>query len=459
MPNRIQNRFINASLRYNGSGDDVTPSGTWGGATWASMTWVAWVKMTGTIGDQAAIISSTSTNFMHLQTTVIAGTGSIAVYHNLGTALLTAPKQEQLCGGWHHVAITAMTGEQKFYLDGVLFSSDTDAFTNITQATALRFGEGFGSGRAFPGNITDIACFKAADTTAALTQAQVQEAMVKGPSTAISSTLYGYWKHTDGVNATLTDTVTANNGTITGATWSPEVPVAVRPSVDAIPFSIEFNGTNQSGSTAAIDLSASDKLVIALWAKSNGVGFSNIMFEFSTNYNAQAGGFALAFQPYGASIGLRGNIGYDTFEAGGLNPKVWNRYVFVMDKSAGATGETRVYVNGKLAGSKAFDNNNTNNFGNLVLYVMARNNTSNYTGGNICEVRFVKDYAWTATDVLNDYLNNIVPASGTTVALWLCNEGSGTTLTDSSGNGRTITLLNTPTWSTDSPMKARTAVT
>jgi hypothetical protein len=227
MPNRIQNRFINASLKYNGAGDDTTIAGTWGGATWASMTWMAWVRLNKTSTDQAAIVSSTATNFMHFQT-ALGATGSVALYGSTGTELISAPRQEMLYGGWHHVAFSTTSGNSKVYVDGVLFSSGTTIYGTITQATALRFGEGFSNGRGFPGNITDVAVFKAADTTAALTQAQVKQAMIAGPSTAVSSTLYGYWTHTDGAGATLTDTITANNGTITGATWSTDVPMKVR---------------------------------------------------------------------------------------------------------------------------------------------------------------------------------------------------------------------------------------
>lgn len=460
MPNHLSNRFINSSLRYDGLTNDTTIAGTWGGATWASMTWMCWVKLNILSADQVALISSTGANFMHMQTQGpnAFGASVLAFYHNSGQVLIVGPSIPELYGAWHHVAVTDKSGEQKCYLDGRLIGSGTATFTNITQATALRFGEGFGSGRGCPGNITDIACFKAADGTAALTQAQVQQAMQIGPSTSISSTLYGYWPHSEGTGSTLTDTITGNNGTITGALWSHNTPVDVRPSTRSLSYSIQLNGTTQSGSTAAIDLTGSNKLVIAMWAKSNGIGFGNIVFELSTDYNSLTTGFAASLQVYGASIGLKGDGGYNTFEVTNVaNSKGWNRIVYVIDKSAAAASETKVYINGKLAGAKAFSGNSTNNFGNLALYFGARNNASGFTGGNFCDMRFSKDYAWTATDVLKDYTDNIRPSSDTVIAYWPCSEGSGTTLTDTSGNGRNITLLNTPTWSTDVPCKARTA--
>lgn len=229
MPNRLLARNVPYSLQYDGLTNDTAIAGTWGGATWASMTWMFWIKVNkiSTTDALAAAVSSTGTNFAHFQFNRDPGS-NLAIYWNAGTILMSAPTQYQLAGAWHHIAITTKTGEQKFYLDGVLFSTGTTVYTNITQATALKFGEGFSSGRNIACNMTEVACFKAADTTAALTQAQVQQAMREGPSATISSTLYGYWPHTNGSGTTLTDTITGNNGTITGATWSTDAQTKVR---------------------------------------------------------------------------------------------------------------------------------------------------------------------------------------------------------------------------------------
>ena len=223
--------------------------------------------------------------------------------------------------------------------------------------------------------------------------------------------------------------------------------------------SIQFNGTNQSGSTAAIDLSGTNKISMVYWVKSTGVGFGNIVLELTTNFNAFTGGFVSSTEAFGHSAAIKGNVGYGLFQASTFNPKSWNRIAVIMDKSASSTNEVKVYVNGGLAGVMASSAENTNNFDNAALFIAARNNASNYTGMNICGIKMYKDYAWTASDVLAEYSSGAVPSSGTVVGIWPCDEGSGTTLTDTSGNGRNFTLLNTPSWSLDVPRKERRAVT
>ncbi len=457
MPNRINNRFINASLKYNGSTDDTTIAGTWGGATWVSMTWTCWVRFSSlNTGDQAAIISSTSTNFMHLQTAVLAGTGSIAIYHNAGTALLTGIPQRQIYGGWHHIAVTAKSGEQRLYIDGVLFSSDNDTFANITTATALRFGEGFSGGRNMPGLLTSVACYKAADTTGALSQAQVLQDMTAGPSTNVSSTLYGYWPHTNGTGATLTDTVTGNNGTITGATWNLDTPSCARPLVKPRGSgSVFFNGTTQYGQTPSVTFGI-NQMTVAMWVKPQGV--SGVLMESSVDFNSRdafiIAGLSGANKFHG-SVHNAG-IGYSANNSSPVGAfQDWHRVVLVWDGTL-SSAESKFYIDGRLAQETTLDANLTASLANNALYFAARGGVSSFYRGYIGASLIHASKLWTATEVFSDYIHDTQP-SATVLGKWDFTDGAGATVTDSSGNGYHITLSNSPTWSTDVPLKARTA--
>jgi len=72
------------------------------------------------------------------------------------------------------------------------------------------------------------------------------------------------------------------------------------------------------------------------------------------------------------------------------------------------------------------------------------NHSQEFFNGTIDEVRISNTARYTsdftpATSFTSD---------GNTVALYKFNEGSGTTVADSSGNGHTGTLVNSPTWVT-----------
>ncbi len=444
MPNRLPNRFINASLKYDGLTSDTTIAGTWGGATWASMTWMCWAKLNAisTTDVLAALISSTGANFMHFQFNKDVGS-NLAVYINSGVILMSAPTQYQLMGRWHHIAVSTQSGATKIYLDGVLFSSDTTTYTNITQATALKFGEGFGSSRDAYCNMTDVAVFKAADGTGALSQAQVQQAMLNGPSKAISSTLYGYWPHSDGNGTTLTDTITGNNGTISGAAWSSETPTGIRANaLIEYPASVTITSPQYVDLTAST-LDTSGSFTVSCWAKFSSV--SSIAAIIGKN---QAGNFG--FQTYVLNNGtlstqFKNGGGIDIF-GGSVVTGRWYHLLITVNSANVAS----FYVNTVLTGSGTI----TAGRNNLGVFRAGKSSDAFWgcMTGNVTRVR-AYNVTLNHNDVIRDY--NQQPVTGL-LNSWAFNEGGGTNAVDSvSGQNGT---LNSAGWSTNGPSISRTAV-
>jgi len=408
-----------------------------------------WVKINkiSTVDPLAAIVSSTGTNFVHFQFNKDPGS-NLAIYWNAGTILMSAPNQHQLVGVWHHIAVTTTTGEQKIYLDGVLFSTSTTAYTNITQATALKFGEGFGSSRNAYCNMTEVACFKAADTTAALTQAQVQQAMREGPSTAVSATLYGYWPHTNGSGATLTDTISGNNGTITGATWSTDAQTKIRTLNTAtrkvtgvsLPNAVTFTtGTNYVDLTA-LTWNTSAAWSLSFWYKPTAQALYTSGGVISKDV---AGNNAFVIYQSGNSLNMqvRGGTGNTDVQFQQLEINKWSHVAFTIS----AAKVCKVYINGDLKVSVTLASQPSN----LGDFRVGRGADA-FWGTAAGSVKGVHTYntELSQDSVIEDYNQQTVTGI---VNSWAMNEGSGLSVVDSvaAQNG---SLRNSPTWTTDGPI-------
>lgn len=112
-----------------------------------------------------------------------------------------------------------------------------------------------------------------------------------------------------------------------------------------------------------------------------------------------------------------------------------------------------IYVNGILSGSNGSTMNITS-VTNSTLF--AQINSGSYIQFGDFRVNDVQFYNTNLSSIQISglYYDNIIPSG--LVARYLCNEGSGTTLTDSvSGNNGTIQNC---TWSTLVPLKSRTAI-
>jgi hypothetical protein len=133
--------------------------------------------------------------------------------------------------------------------------------------------------------------------------------------------------------------------------------------------------------------------------------------------------------------------------------KGWHRLVCVWDGDL-SSNEAKLYVDGKLAQIYVTNQNITNQLQNAIVYIASRAGTSLYANLLLGATVIYSNKAWSANEVMEDFVFDRSP-SGTKLAEWLFTDGSGSTVTDSSGNGNHITLVNSPTWSTDTPFKAR----
>lgn len=115
----------------------------------------------------------------------------------------------------------------------------------------------------------------------------------------------------------------------------------------------------------------------------------------------------------------------------------------------------RFYINGTIVGSPVAQTTNPSTNSN-DLTIGNRAGTDRTFSGKIDEPTIFKGRALTAAEISQYYYTGVLSTTNLS-GRWLFDEGSGTTATDSSGNGNTGTITGA-TYSTDVPLKPRTAV-
>jgi hypothetical protein len=152
--------------------------------------------------------------------------------------------------------------------------------------------------------------------------------------------------------------------------------------------SFTFDGTNDYIGTNNIDLSGANKVTVILWTKilnyREVVSTSNILFEFSTNFNNTNGGFVVSFADDSAgiyestfpiSLALKGNGSYNisAFSKTLVNDLAWHHWACIFDKSQNGI-ETFLYIDGILRTPTLTPilGSNTDNFDNTILSIAGR---------------------------------------------------------------------------------------
>ena len=273
-------------------------------------------------------------------------------------------------------------------------------------------------------------------------------------------TVAGYWKLDEGASNVATDySGNGTNGTIFSGSWV-DGPIVQTNIIQNIPYSVRFNGTTQYGSKASMVFGSATKLVWDGWVYPADSGVTTQVIAStgigSQGFEIQYNNAVIAANAFVGLIGVGG--GYNYWASAKCPPNQWYRLTVVYDSAEGTTTRVKVYVNGRLSGSNASAVDVSPSFGTQTIELAARTSAGVYLKGSIGPTRIYSGYAWTINDVLKAYQQNQYPSSGTLLANWAFSDGSGTTITDSSGNSNNITLVNTPSWVLNSPANNRLSV-
>lgn len=160
-----------------------------------------------------------------------------------------------------------------------------------------------------------------------------------------------------------------------------------------------FDGVNQAlYSSAAIDLTATNKVSLVFWWKPIVFDLVNneLIFEFSASVSTNVGAFQIRTSGLTAgdpiSIFCNGDVGLNEKSYSktlyGWENNVFYHMTAVYDFSVAASAELSLYVNGVLISSDGgvSISNNTGNFGNYVLYLASRANASAFANCMLDEV-------------------------------------------------------------------------
>ncbi|WP_288376330.1 endo-beta-N-acetylglucosaminidase H [uncultured Chryseobacterium sp.] len=214
-------------------------------------------------------------------------------------------------------------------------------------------------------------------------------------------------------------------------------------------YALSLDGSTESGAAGNMNLSGS-ALSFEGWIKPSSFKsaspyISSIMgTEVSDSNSAflRLGDAGLANNKLQFVVSIN-NVQQKLASATALNTNTWYHVAATYDGS-----NMKIYINGILDATKAQTGsvNSTGAFNVGYLY-----NTSRNFNGKIDEVRVWKR-ALSQTEISQNMCNVSVPATSL-AAYWKFNEGSGSTVQDTSGNGVTLTLtgVDASNWGTDVP--------
>ncbi|WP_117614965.1 endo-beta-N-acetylglucosaminidase H [Chryseobacterium kwangjuense] len=212
---------------------------------------------------------------------------------------------------------------------------------------------------------------------------------------------------------------------------------------------LSLDGSTESGSAGNINLSGS-ALSFEGWIKpssfKSGSPFISSLFgtEVSDTNTAllRLGDANIANNKLQFVLSIN-NVQQKLTAATALNANTWYHVAATYDGST-----MKIYINGVLDASKSQTGSVNSNGAFYVGYSYA---TSRNFNGKVDEVRVWKK-ALSQTEISQNMCNVTVPATSL-AAYWKFNEGSGSSVQDSSGNGVTLTLtgVEASNWGTDVP--------
>ena len=379
---------------------------------------------------------------------------------------------------WHHILVTSSgaSGTLTVYLDG---SSLATASLGSVSSTAPNQDLAIG-GRVISssvdspidGKLDEVAIWdvalSSADATAIYNNGSPNNLTASGSyDTDRSSDLQGYWRFEENTGTSIADTSgNGNTATLTnGPTFNTDVPVAYSNS-----YSVSIDGSNDylKTSFAPSGIGTGD-YSIGLWFNMTSGATEDHPYFFAFGANASSTGSTYQ------GLGLTGRSG------DGYKVRVNNYYSSSYTQSASSStsdvtagtwyhlllvrsGNTlTVYKDGSsfLTLSNSDVSSNDLSLGSEFRLGYGYGAASRYIKGLIDEVG-LWDVALSAADATAIYNsgtpNDLTAAgsydtdrSGDLQGYWRMEENTGTSVTDSSGNGKTVTLTNGPTFSTTTP--------
>jgi hypothetical protein len=318
---------------------------------------------------------------------------------------------------WNYVTVVynETTGAASFYKNAIFSNSVT--FTqrgSYTWNGDNRIGAYATGGFPFSGSLDDVRMYNKA-----LTTSEIQSLYDLAPS------LIAHWTFDEGSGTTAGNSAGSGNvGTLTnGPTWT---------TGKVGSGALSFDGSNDVLMLNSVNFNTGD-LTFSAWIYRTTGGNANgwVMGSTGQEFAADNVNRRICF--------TSNNATYLCTASNTLNLNAWQHVAVVRTLSGAAT----IYINGTQVATGATGAPIASASWAIGNYPSAAGNVRPFAG-KIDDVR-VYSRLVTSSEISTMYTSAI---SQGPIAKWSFEEGSGTTAADSSGNGRTATLVSGPTWTT-----------
>ena len=431
----------------------------------------AWIK-NDAIGNTQRIVAKGSTSSNLEYNFTINGLGDLGFYlydDSSGTSINTTTDISLSTGVWYHVVGTydgsgSNTGIT-VYVNGV-----TGTLTRGSNGTYIAMHNEGGdvyigsliyNSNFFNGKIAHTAIWNVELDAAAITKLAGEPIDLTSDDGDYdnSSNLVAYWPFISGAGAGALDhSGNSNHGTIIDATWTTDLPV---PAFNR--YSVDFDGVDDYAAIAdANDLSfgngsTDSAFSISAWVKMGDATRFRVIAKSNSDNDGEyifvVNGADNLFT-YLMDGGNSNRIGAYTTSTVTAYEGLWTHIAMTYD-GGGLWSGIKLYINGvsqTVTSDNAGSYTAMHNTNAVVSVGRLQWNSNSFANGKIDEVAIIPSEL-SAAQVTAIY-NSGEPADLTSYSptVWTrFEEGTGTSITDSSGNGHTATLTNGPTFSIDVP--------
>ncbi len=371
------------------------------------MSVAAWFKVDVFDDNEQAIVTK-GNNAWRLQRA--GNTNAVEFYCNNLSTNRVVSSVDVNDGKWHH-AVGIYTGSQlQIYIDGALSNSVNSSGSITANNRAVRIGRSDqGAARNFDGSIHDVRIYS------------------RDLSATDVAKLYGFighWKLNQTTGAMATDSsLAASSGAVNGtANWS------TRCTGTGV---FDFNGsTNYVSIPNASHLQPTAAMTIAGWVKGDVWGAGTDVDIILRKGEGDPNNYQLAIADGRVAFYLDDSDGNGTRSNTVLTAGQWYHVAATWEGST-----VKIYVNGQLDNSAARTGSIATD--TRPAYIGGRSG-ADYFDGMIYDVRFYNRAIYPA---------DIAELAGL-VGHWKFDEVSGMSASDSSGTGRTGSVIGAPTWTT-----------
>ena len=419
------------SLSFNGTSSEIAvptlPHNT------NSFTLSGWTYLTlnNTSANQALYA-----NILNVRLLIGSGTGTYSgayagvwiggTEYSMGLSANVAPSNY---GQWVHWALVRSGNTMTLYRNGFLVAI-TNTFPTGNNDGLTGYVGSYYNAYFFTGNLDEVSLYDSSSTLAQVQSLYLNKGTISGKTPLF------YYKMDEGTGTTAIDSSgNGNNGTITSATYSNNVAQKSRPSVYDFGTSLLLNAAGNKATLTAIPTGANYTLNAWFNASSLGSSYMAIFSESAANKG-------LYFNATTKKVALYLPTGMISTQTYSLNQ--WYMVTAVV------TGTTEtLYVNGNpvvtgVAGSS------------MNLNTIGTDSAAEQFYGNLDEMS-VYQSSLSVSQIQQLFLNKGTIANASLASYWKANEGSGTTLIDSSGLGNNGAISGA-TYSTAVVNRARPSV-